>query len=393
MADMFGAPVGASQAAADINARKLAELTLDKGAVELEQAKLTLNSQRQMMEMMQGMNVSGAQGAQGGPPQPPQNPLGLQNEPKTDQLANSMEQLAKIAMASGLPEKAREYANTGSTLRMNASTIAKNNFDSTMKELNLIGSLMEGVRDEASWRQANAMYQMQMGKPTPFAKSPYNPQVVEQLRAGVASAKDRALTIAAKARADNAEANKREHNTRQDLIRAQTKLAEARTDKLKKVGAVGVIPKAADIAAIKDLIIKDYGAAILPEDARVLARPVAERMVRMMNDDSITPSQAATRAYQEAKAAGAFGGLRPRPAMGGSADNPLEIPKDASKLRRNMFYKGQGQYKEKTFLWTGQAFVPIGSGEGEIQTTDEEEDEIVEESENPDDELPAQEAE
>jgi hypothetical protein len=382
MAEMFGAPVGVSKALSDIRAQELHDLSLATGRVELEKSKIELSSQKQMLEMMKATEARS-------------NPQGRMD--KTYDLAGSMDVLANLALRSGLPDKAREYAVAGSTLRRTTDEIEKNRLEATIKHLNLIGSLMENVTDERSWQQANAMYQLQTGKPTPYAKMPYNPQTVEQLRMGVMSAKDRALTAAAKAREKSASAVTEEREARIPLIKAQTELTNQRTAALKKAGAVAKIPKASEVRAVTDLIIRDYGAAMLPEDARVLARPVAERMVNIMKESNLTQSEAAEQAYQEAKADGAFGGIRPRPQMSGTLQKPLEIPQkngkpDAAKLRANMYYQGVGKFSGRTFLWTGGAFVPVGSGPGEIQPVDEDEDEVLDEDEleeNPDDLEPA----
>jgi hypothetical protein len=105
-----------------------------------------------------------------------------------------------------------------------------------------------------------------------------------------------------------------------------------------------------------------------------MARPVAERMMDIMKSQGLPQSQAAMKAYQEAKDAGDFGGIRPRVAMGGSAQKPLDLPPSKDKLKPNMYYKGQGKHAGTTFLWTGAAFVPVGQGAGEV-STDEEDDE------------------
>lgn len=365
---MFGAPVGVSAAEADIRANKLAELALAEGSIRLQQAEVTLNSQKQMMELMQsGMQQGGQQRKPGDTDSP------------TVQLATMMDSFAVMAAKSGLPEDARKYATAGSTLRTNASTIQKNELDAQIKHLNLIGSLMEGVHDEVTWRQANRMYEMQTGKPTPYANKPFDPRVVEQIRMGVMSAKDRALTNAAKAREQSALAEIDEKEVRKELIRAQTKLATERTIALKKAGGKAIIAKDYQVRAITDLIVKDYGGGVMPEDARVMARPVAERMNDLMKEQGLPISEAANRAYQEAKSAGAFGGLRPSPKRSGTFEKPLDIPEDSKKLRTNMYYHGKGAHAGKVFLFDGKAFIPVGSGPGEIPPVNEDEDEVVKE--------------
>lgn len=383
MGEMFGAPEGQSQAMADIRANQLAQMSLDQGSVALESATLNLQSQKQMLSMM-------SQGAQ--QPDGEQSPGA--STPQSYDMASTMDRFSVMAAASGLPEKAKEYATAASTLRNQASEIAERQSKQRLSDLTMIGSLMEGVTDDQTWKQANAMFQMQTGHPTPYAKLPYNPRVVEELRMGVMSAKDRALTDAAKARKEAAEASVSERKARVPLIRAQTALAAERTAKLKKTGAVQIIPKAENVRAITDLMVKDYGAGAQPEEMRVLARPVAERMQAIMRESSLTQSQAANRAYQEAKSQGAFGGFRPRPVMSGTPEKPLDLPEDYSKLKPNMFYKGKGAYANKVLLWTGSSFKPVGDvgvagspTEEEDVVDDEEDDEV---SSNPDDEIPAE---
>lgn len=367
---LFGAPAGISQAESDIQANKLAEMSLAKGAVELEVARSKLDQNKRMLELM-------AQSTE---------------TPSTQNLdlADSMTNLATIAMKSGLPDQAREFAETGATLRRTTSEIDDKNFKQKMSHLNLLGSLMAGVRDQQTWAQANAMFKMQTGQDTPYAKMPYNPQFVEQLQKGTATMKDRAIADAAKARQKASEASVRERDTRLPLIRAQIEETRARTEKLRKAGAVQLIPKAGDVKTIKDLIVNEYGAGVMPEEASMLAQPVAERMLEILKDSNISRSQASQRAFQEAKAGGHFGGLRPRVRMKGTVDNPLDIPKtedgkaDPSKLRTNLYYKGVGKFAGETFLWNGTGFQ-----KPEAATSAEEEEVVSDESEE-DDSLTAQ---
>lgn len=370
---MFGAPTGISQAEADNRAQELHQLAMGEGQVKLEQAQMTLASQKQMMELMKGLN-SGTQ-APGGPagPNSPQDAMSNIAGDKSDHLADSMDLMANLAMQSGNPAQAKDFAVAGSTMRHNSATIQKDKTSQMISELNLVSSLMANVHDDASWKQANSMYEMQTGKPTPYAKMPYNPQVVDELRQGVASAKDRALTAAAQAREKASEAEEKDRLARIPLIKAQTDLVNERTTALRKAGAIAKVPKAGDVKVITDLMVKDFGGSGTIEDYRVTARPVAERMMDIMKSQNLPQSQAAMKAYQEAKDAGDFGGIRPRVQLGGSKDKPLDLPGDKTKLKTNMYYKGKGAYQGQTMLWTGAAFVPVGKGPGMVDPgTDEE---------------------
>jgi hypothetical protein len=353
---MFGAPVGAQIAKEERRAAELHELSLDKGEVELEKAKMELNSQKMMLEMMSQ----------------PKNPEG--DSDKNFSMAEKMDTLAEIALASGLPEKAKDYATAGSTLRKNTDEIDKRRLESRLKGLELLSSLVDRVIDERSWRKAMATFKEATGQEPPFAGQPYDPSTVQQIKMSVLDAKDKASIEASKARVSASEAMEAERRARLPLIKAQTDLAKAREKKLEKAGDTKKIPKAEDIRAISDLIVRDYRAT-MPEDARALARPVAERMIQLMEENQISKSQAAMRAFQEAKAGGHFGGLRVSKAQPGTRDNPMDMPEDFSKLKPNRFYKGKGKYKGKPILWTGSAFQDVE----EFNPSQTEEEDIMDE--------------
>lgn len=357
MPDLYGAPAGLMAAAAEKRTQQLHELSLEKGELELDVAKMELARQQQMISMMQQRAAGKKSTTQG-----------------VNELAADMDALAEMAMRSGQPEKAKDYVVAGSTLRKNQQEMTASKLSSDIKEMNMMSSLMQSVDDETSWRQANAMFAMQTGRQSPWAQLPYNPELVSKIQTGIQNSKDRAMTAATKAREAASKAQADESKTRIGLIKAQTRLADARTSRLKKVGASE--PKPSDVRIITDLLQNDYSGAVLPEEARVLARPVAERMLELMSRQSLSKTEAGERAYQEAKAAGSFGGLLPKRNLGGSKQKPLEIPDDKAKLKPNMFYKGKGAYADKILLWTGTGFInPKDEPEDEEEFDEEEEEE------------------
>lgn len=324
MPELFGYSAGQRLATQDIMARRLSALTAEKEEVQIAQAKMSLASQQRMLNLMQG--TPGQQ-------------------PTTEDLASSMDRLATIAMQSGLPEQAKQYATAGTTLRKNAAEIADKQTTDTIKNLNIYSSLLTDVKDEAGWKQANAMFTLQTGRPSPYANIPYNPLLVDRLKMGVQTAKDRALTEAAQARIRASQAEEEERKARVPLIKAQTAAAEARTENLRKTGARP--PSASDLKAVTDLIVEDYGGSALPEDMRNRARPIAERMRDLMRTENLTQSEAATRAYQEAKRSGDLTGMRTRPLTKGAFRNPLELPMSGGKvdpksMKENMWYNVNG---------------------------------------------------
>lgn len=355
MSELWGFQAGQSIRRQEDSKQALAELALRKGEVDiqnaqvdLQQSELTLQSQKKMIELMQGRESEISDQQSGSNP--------LSGKQAIQDLPDKLDSLASMALSSGLPQQAAEYASKASTMRSNASEIAKREGAQKLQELNLAANLLYNVTDEASWRKANSLFEMTAGKKSPFADADYSPELVDQILGSVLNQKDRATRDAANARADASVAATKTNEARIPLIKAQQRLTETRDVALRKTGAVTVIPKAEDIRAISDLINAEYMGAVTPEDARILARPVAERMKQLMQTDNLPRSQAAQRAFTEAQVKGDFGGLHKRNRMPGSQASPLPMPGDKAKLRSNMFYEGKGKYAGKTLLWTGTGF-------------------------------------
>lgn len=67
-------------------------------------------------------------------------------------------------------------------------------------------------------------------------------------------------------------------------------------------------------------------------------------MIKMMRDQHLTQSEAATRVYEKAKKDGVFNGLRPKTnRRGTAASNPLPLPDDPDKIIQNQWYTVQGE--------------------------------------------------
>lgn len=362
MSELWGFQAGQSLRRQEDTQQALAQLALRKGEQELmqgdlalEASSIALDSQKQMIELMRG--ESAAQEARTktaldtGVPVP----AGASRLESQD-IPDSLDALAVMAAKSGLPQQAAEYASKASTIRSNASEIEKRQFETKMSELNLISNLLSTVGDETSWRRANALFTMQTGKDSQFADMEYSPELVAMIQDAVVSQKDRAIANAADARVTASNASAEASTARASLYEAQKRLADARTTALNKVGGGGKQPKAEDLRAVSDLINAEYLGAVTPEDARILARPVAERMLQLQSELNIPRSQAARRAFNEAEARGDFGGLRKRTRMKGDAQNPLDMPSTQDALRPNMYYVGKGKYEGQTLLWTGTGF-------------------------------------
>jgi hypothetical protein len=360
MSELWGFQAGQSIRRQEDMQQALAAMSLRKGEADLMQADVTLetsqvalDSQKRMLELMRG-NAAKLQDSPkelGDPVTPPG--AGVM---ESQEIPNSLDAMARMAMQSGLPQQASEYASKASTIRSNASEIQKRQFDTRIGELNLASNLLSTVGDEASWRRANALFSMQTGKPSPFSEMEYSPELVAMIQDSVVSTKDRAIAEAANARATASTAQAAAAEALVPLRQAQRRLADTRAKALDKAGAVGKQPKAEDLRAVSDLINSEYLGAVTPEDARILARPVAERMMQLQSELNLSRSEAAQRAFSEAEARGDFGGLRQRTRMRGDASNPLEMPSTQDALRPNMYYEGKGKYTGQALLWTGTGF-------------------------------------
>lgn len=355
MSELWGFQAGQSIRRQEDSKLALNDLAMRKGEVDIDQAQvnlqsseLTLKAQQKMIELMQGQEARSEDQKTG------QMPLGGKRE--LVDLPNKLDQLASMALSSGLPQQAAEYASKASTMRSNASEISKRQTDERLKELELASNLLYNVGDETAWVKANSLYSMTTGKPSPFKDMPYSPELVEQLRDSVLNQKDRALRDAANSRAEASVAAVEASRVRVDLMKAQKRLTETRDTNLRKAGAVTVAPKAEDLQAVSDLINAEYMGSVTPEDARILARPVAERMKQLILSDQLPRSEAAHRAFLEAQARGDFGGLRRRVKLPGTQTSPLPMPVEKAKLRPNMYYQGKGKYEGQTLLWTGTGF-------------------------------------
>lgn len=349
MSQLYGFQAGQQIADQDKQRADLANMSMQEHQVALDSARSTLAQQDQMIKMMQGMN--GAPGAGG-----------QVAGPNADVLASQMDQLAQIAIKTGNPEKAKAFAATGSTIRKNSQDISSKQTTQAVKMAGITSNLMEGVKDQDSWQKANAAFEVMTGHPSRFANQPYSPGLVDQIKQATQTVKERAQITADLARAASSKASAAESTTRQDLIKAQTSLAQAREDAIRKTGVKNPGPKAASVKAIQDLATTEYSAG--PEELRVLSRPVAERMEQLMLENNLSQSEAANQAYQEAKGEAAFGGLRQRSPHAGTVEKPMDMPsftdaKDAAtKMTKNKYYTGKPgtKYEGKTLLWTGTGF-------------------------------------
>lgn len=352
MANWTGITAGLRQADIDNQSRRMNNLAMQKEEISIAQSLMVL---QQQAKMIQGMNSGEA-------------------PPKPGELADNLERMSSVASQAGMFDKAEGFAKAGSQIRKNQSDIEENRFNESVKSINLYSALLKDVTSEDGWKQANALFKLQTGKDSPLANQPFNPEMIGKLQVGLVSAKDQALINATKARERASNEQAKTQETRRELVKAQTRVANDRAAALEKAGATAFTPKAGQVKAITDLLVSDFGASLPPEEQRVLARPVAERMVELIKKEHLSESEAAARAYKEAKDRDDFGGIRARMPMSGTLKRPLTIPEDKTKLKPNMYYEGTGKYKGQTLLWSGTGFRLAKPAVSPPETDDEEDD-------------------
>lgn len=324
---VYGAPAGAQMAQLDLERQASSNLNLATGRVKLKQAQIALENQERMMKYL-SQSASGQAGASGG------------QDPTTG-MADEFYQLSNYAARSGLVKEASDYAKVGSTLQRNSAYIKNQHLTRQMKEMTLFANLLDGVNDQASWQRANAAFMLETGQRTKWANMPYNPRVVQALKDGVLSQKDKMSIMSSRAKIQYDQSMDTYHDQELALRKQSNEIAEQRNKFREKNGGKSKAPAAQALQAVSDLIVSDYGKGAGQENIRIYARPIAERATEILKKNpTLTLSEAASQAYQEAKADGELGGMAPNTHNLGTHQNPLPMPKDAAELQDNMYYKG-----------------------------------------------------
>lgn len=358
MAELFGFQAGQRLAQKDKLEQQMAELSLQQGQqqlrrgevqiqqdeVTLDNAKITRDRQLKFLEALKASEGAGLGGTAGTPA-------------SGKDLSAQLDDMARLSLEAGLPEQAAKYAGEASQIRNNQSLIKQRDNDQRNRQLNYAAGLLDDVKDEQSWAQANMLYSIEFGEESPFANLPFSPELVEKIKDSVTTQRQKSLIEAAEVKADQADEQLRKIEGQIKLNEARTRLINAREKSLEKAGDKSVIAKPGDVKVITDLLETEYGTAGVAADRRTIALPVAERMLQLQKELQIPRSEAAARAFKEAKDAGEFGGLKERKKTPGTKEFPLSIPKDSKQLKNNMYYViKEGQYAGKTVLYTGKEF-------------------------------------
>lgn len=310
MADYFGASTGILQGLENNRAQEshLAEMAL--APIKQQEAQLRLGEAQRGARSAQEFAEAARQ---------------LMGEGKSGSPSETLASLATAAAGAGLPDKAQSLSVAAaqasareSIASQRAESEAATASKTRLQELHMVGQIAKSVKNAADWEKGKMLYQMQTGKGVPKELEAYDPRMVEILgeQAMTEAEKLKAETAAFLAKTKDERQNSAEavDKARAEELRARAEKDRAQARNADKHGGTGAgkAPKA-DLGAVTDLIQNAYD---LPDkvDARVLARPIADRAVEIRkNNPNITSAQAAQQAYSEARSAGAFASLRVKP--------------------------------------------------------------------------------
>lgn len=352
MSELYGVQAGQRLAQQDAQQRQLQQLAVQQGNQQLESGqlaqeeqrqkleagKLAVDQQKQYLEQLSQLSKKGST----------QSAPGTAQTEQTDDMAGQLEKFAQVAAAVGQTDKAKEYLSTASTIRKNSSEISSRTIDDNMKMAKIGAAVLQTVRDapeeqkQEAWARANAMFELQTGRPSKFGKFPYSPELVDALSQEIIGAVDKAKIAASKSTEKANEALVKTREAQLPLIASQTKVADARAIALARAG-VKEDPNA--VKAMSDKIIADYGTAVSKEQARTAGREMITRADQLVSQGNMDRATAVEKAYQEQKANGVLKGVQPG-AIPGREDAITQIDDLISQLKKDPSLAGiKGQLR------------------------------------------------
>lgn len=366
---------GMADTTLDLQAIQSNQVKIQSEQIGLVRDKISLQQDLKMLQLMSGLQPG--QGAD-----------------TPDGMAGIMSKVAMIELQSGKVDSAAKMAGAASKIQEDASKIDYRQFRMQTQRFEQFAGVLSTAPDTPQG-YAQALASMMSTDPRvaqdpkfqKLAQTPWRPGLVPALRAQVMSEKDRAEINYRNQAAEHAQTAATVDKNRVGLIQAQTRLANDRDALVKKGGAIPY--KTEQLRAVTDMAVRDFPSAD-EHDIRVRARPLAEEVVKMIQQQHLTLSEAATRVYEKARSDGTFAGLRQMPIQKGSKPGAaLPLPAKADQMRENQWYmyKGKPMLKVGENLYSEEDLAGMDDDEKEALGVDTE----PEEEENPDDTAPARE--
>lgn len=250
--------------------------------------------------------------------------------PPEEKDANPLLDMAEIFAKAGLPKQAMDAFKDSSLIKQREATTAAARVRAleaagkmAIEKANVVSSLLFNVNDETSWRKANEVYQIKTGEESPFAKYPYNPELVELLREGSMSVKER---VDAERRAEDVASriakrnSDRAHQRILEGIRERELASKEETNRLRRKtgGKDSGTPTNREVDAVQALFDRDTTLNLDAADRTTAAFDIAAqaRSKRIANP-GMSADEAMRQAFTEAQSRGDFkAGTAPTKVMG-----------------------------------------------------------------------------
>lgn len=282
----------------------LQPLQLKKYQMDVEKLGLELDGERKMAALLsaqaQGGRVAGG---------------------KSFSMGDQLDSLAQTAMQAGLVTKASGLAKDAALIKSREATQLDKVTSRKLSELKMVretaglmGQMFGGVKDEAGWEQANALFTFQTGQPSPYADLPYDPSLVSKINSNALTAAERASAEEKRLTREATSAYRTSRlgqiDTQNELRRRRLELEKQAEERRAKAGATpkGGVTSAnkAEIEQAETLLRKDFP-GIEGVDLEEAAFSVASeaRAIRKKNP-AIDAAGAIQQALQVAREAGDF---------------------------------------------------------------------------------------
>lgn len=347
MSELWGFQSGQQQADETNLKMQMGQLALQEGSVDIQQKQVNLKTSelvlQQQQQVMKRLAAMGKDGQPGGP--------GSAQDP-VEGLANELYAQAN-AIAPIEPEKAASIVDKASRLELNHSKVTEAMSNEQVKMWNNAANALSTAHDAGSLQEAFNQFSLQHPEEAQNPKMkqlmmelqarPYDQAKIDAIRKVALDNKENAETTAAQARAKASLASAKRDEAQVPLEQARTKEAEARTAALRKAGADTALPKGTDVNYVMAHITKDYDVATSDADkasARLQATSIASTAKEIQKaNPGMSMQQALDQAYTASNKGGNLSGLKKiDKSLGGSASNPLPLPKDTSKFTENRWY-------------------------------------------------------
>ncbi len=226
--------------------------------------------------------------------------------------------LAQIAADAGAPTKAMKYledasqmAQRGASARNAEANERQHQLTTKIKEMELGGQLLNGVKDEATAAEAERAFKAMTGKSL-FAGRPYSAELVDFMKAGSLSVKEKAdLELRREIEDRRVETDKQQESLRETqrvLNQARTNATNARADALRKAGGKpATAPNGKEIEAARTYLGGEFAGAETEGMGEAAIQVAAQAKALLKQNQAIPDYDAALRSViAQAKQNGDF---------------------------------------------------------------------------------------